>query len=106
MQHWYYLNKEDILWQSKIFDEPNYIYKEYDQHIVKFENINVKLQNDKTYLMRIDIVEGRAYCNQVRRGYKDRSKKYFVDSNGRLYHNKYSMRENYRDGKLYEIVFV
>eukprot|EP01084_Bolivina_argentea_P271906 462793_1 len=109
-------NKEDILWQSQIYDNESTVIFEGDENdnkfihvshkdlIVKFDNLYVKLKNDKLYLMRIDIVEGQSGCRYDAR--RDKTKTYFVKTNGHLYKNRYSMRTKHYDDKLYELVLV
>eukprot|EP01084_Bolivina_argentea_P092854 167022_1 len=107
-------NDGDIIWQSAIFSseyinyllpekrEDGYINPEYDTNIVIFNDINVVLENNKTYAIKIDIPQGYTSCNLIHSGQKDRSRQYFVNSNGHWRRNKYNMKGD-RDGKVYEL---
>ena len=73
--------------------------------IVRFSDINVKLDNEKTYLIRIDVPQSVVSCNRVAAGQKDLTKSYFVHSSARYYRNEYYERMGFDDGKVYEIEF-
>ena len=110
-------NKEKILWQSKkytlkttpyqLFDDNSDCHEGHKKNIATFDNINVKLQNNKTYLIRIDIPCGYMHCGRVKDDKLDKNKKYLmVNSSGNYCRNKYYLRDYYPDGKIYKIVFT
>lgn len=97
-------NKNDIIWQSKIFTPNDANFLQKDRSIVLFDNINVMLDTNKVYAIKIDVPKGLIGCDLIETGEKDRSRVYFVNSNGHLEDNVYRMKWD-RDGKLYQIVF-
>ena len=101
--------KEEIVWQSARLTPGSiaYIASAVHDKLVKFDDINVSLCKDKTYAIKIDVPMGTIRCGYVSPGQRaTRTEPYFVHANGRLYHNKYSLRGgSYEDGKMYEIEF-
>eukprot|EP01084_Bolivina_argentea_P298043 513538_1 len=65
-------------------------------------NMNVKLQNNKIYLIRIDVECGGISCGCL----DEKPITKLVISHARYYHNKYYLRYkfNYNNGKLYKCV--
>eukprot|EP01084_Bolivina_argentea_P102885 184316_1 len=107
-------NEEIILWQSKIYDIKSTPYKCYDychekhkSDIATFDNINIKLENNKTYLIRIDIPSGGMSCGRVYDGQLNEDREcLMVSSSGNYVHNKYYIRDYYPEGKIYQVVFM
>ena len=97
-------NDGDIIWQSKMYSSENTIYFERARKIVLFDNINMTLDSNKVYAIKIDVPMGCVGCCLIDEGKRDRSRTWFINSNGHLRDNEYKMKDD-RDGKLYEIVF-
>mmetsp|Transcript_56460 Transcript_56460/g.89931 ORF Transcript_56460/g.89931 Transcript_56460/m.89931 type:complete len:252 (-) Transcript_56460:36-791(-) len=114
-------NDNDIVWQSKIFtaesatylastecDDEHYVHSEYNANIVRFANIDIRLEAGQTYAVKIDVPAGNIGCNVVEESVKWKTKnrrvRRLVDSSGYWMNNVYGVDYRNNEDKLYELV--
>ena len=83
--------KENIIWQSEMRSLKAQNHVVDSTNIADFE-MNIKLDADKIYMIRIDIPEGGVSCGGLRQN-RNESDGYLVHAIAHLYHNKYSLRD-------------
>ena len=96
--------KEEIVWQSERRSRKLGNHKVREQYISEFE-VNVKLDTDKIYLIKIDTPKGGTGCGNVQQSWDNHGKGCLVHAKARLYNNSYSMRTEY-NSKRYEMLFT
>ena len=96
--------KGEIVWQSEMRSRELENQKRSDKKTVDFE-MNVKLDTDKIYLIKIDTPKGSTGCGSVRKSWDNHGKGCLVHAKARLYKNRYYMRSGYQS-KRYEMLFT
>ena len=93
--------EEEIIWQS---DQRNNSDDSVVNDIVEF-NVNMRLDTDKIYLMKIDVPQGTISCGDLTAEWREEGKGYLVHAKARYYQNRYYFRRSY-NGKVYEMAFT